>query len=128
MNDAPSSNGDNRPGGADHGGSGGGAERGGAGDGGRGPGGRFAKGNGGGPGNPYAQRVATLRAALFDACTPQDLSAIVRALVASALGGDVPAAKELLQRLLGPADAVDALERIEQIEKRLEAMQRGGGR
>ena len=33
---------------------------------GRGPGGRFVKGNAGGPGNPFARKVAALRSALIE--------------------------------------------------------------
>ena len=35
--------------------------------------GRFARGNGGGPGNPFARQSAALRQALLNAVTPQDL-------------------------------------------------------
>jgi hypothetical protein len=63
--------------------------------------GRFAKGNPGGPGNPYARRVADLRAALLESVTEQDIRAVARALVKRAKEGEVPAARELLDRLLG---------------------------
>lgn len=63
--------------------------------------GRFAPGNAGGPGNPYGQRVAELRAALLDAVTPDDLTAIIRRLVEAAKAGDVAAAKLVLDRLFG---------------------------
>jgi hypothetical protein len=68
--------------------------------------GRFAKGNKGGPGNPYAGRVAELRAALFEAVTPEDIRAIIAVLVTQAKSGDLHAAREVLDRCLGrPADA-----------------------
>jgi hypothetical protein len=68
--------------------------------------GRFAKGNLGGPGNPYARRVADLRAALLESVTEQDIRAVARALVKRAKEGEVPAVRELLDRLLGrTADA-----------------------
>jgi len=63
--------------------------------------GRFAKGNLGGPGNPYAKRVADLRAALLESVTEQDIRAVARSLVKRAKEGDVPAVRELLDRLLG---------------------------
>ena len=70
--------------------------------------GRFAKGNPGGPGNPYARRVAQLRAVIADAVTDEDLLAIVGALVERAKKGDVAAARELFNRLVGrPPEAVD---------------------
>ena len=58
---------------------------------GRGSNGRFAKGWRGGPGNPFAAKVARLR----------------KALLAQAKTGDVAAVRELLSRCLGPAEALD---------------------
>jgi hypothetical protein len=70
--------------------------------------GRFARGNRGGPGNPHARRVAELRSALLEALTPERMRALAESLYASALGGDVAAAKLLLAYTLGrPAPAVD---------------------
>jgi len=45
--------------------------------------------------------VAELREALLGAVTPDDLAAIVHALVARAKSGDVAAAREVLDRCLG---------------------------
>ena len=70
---------------------------------GRGPKGRFAKGNPGGPGNPYAKRTADIRAAFTEAVTVDDLQAIVKALVRKAKKGDVLAIRELFDRLIGKA-------------------------
>ncbi len=70
---------------------------------GRTPRGQFAKGNPGGPGNPYARRTAALRSALLDAVTEQDIRAVARALVKRAKAGEIPAIRELLDRLLGKA-------------------------
>ena len=70
--------------------------------------GKFAKGNAGGPGNPYARRVARLRGLLLDAVSDDDLKAIVSAMVQKAKGGDLNAAREVLTRIIGkPADAPD---------------------
>lgn len=75
---------------------------------GRTPRGQFAKGNPGGPGNPYARRTAALRSALLDAVTEADIRAIAKALVKRARDGEVPAVRELLDRLLGrPRDVHD---------------------
>ena len=63
--------------------------------------GRFANGNPGGPGNPYARRVAALRTALMDAVTDDDIRAVAKALVKRAKAGEVPAIRELLDRLVG---------------------------
>ncbi len=70
--------------------------------------GRFAKGNRISRGNPLARRVARLRAALVRAVTPEDIAAVVEALVKKARSGDVAAARELLDRTLGKPDALDA--------------------
>ena len=76
---------------------------------GRTPRGQFAKGNPGGPGNPYARRTAALRSALLDAVTEADIRAVARALVKRAKDGEVPAVRELLDRLLGrPGDVQDS--------------------
>lgn len=82
--------------------------------------GRFARGNAGGPGNPFAKQAHQLRAALFAAVTKEDLRDVVRALLGRAKDGDVPAAREVLDRCLGKAEAVDLIERIEALEVLLE--------
>lgn len=69
--------------------------------------GRFVKGSGGGPGNPYARRVARLRRELYRAVTPEDLRTVVRALVEKARSGDVAAIKELLDRTIGKARPIE---------------------
>src|SRR5437879_3639900 len=70
--------------------------------------GRFARGNKGGPGNPFARQVAASRAALLASVTAEDLAAIVRALIDKAKGGDVAAAKLVFAYVLGkPAETVD---------------------
>jgi|SRR5687768_10682873 len=86
---------------------------------GRANGGRFAPGNKLARGNPHAKRVARLRSALFKAVSPDDLSDVVMALLKSAKGGDVSAVKELLQRLLGPPEAADLLERLDALEAQI---------
>jgi len=85
--------------------------------------GRFLPGNGGGPGNPHAARVAELRSALLGAVTPGDLAAIARSLVQAARSGDVAAAKLVFERVLGRPLEADILDRLEALEQALE----GGG-
>ena len=77
--------------------------------------GRFVPGCAGGPGNPLAARVAKLRAAALAAVTASDVRAILRKLVNLAKGGDVQAAKEVLQRTLGPCEAADALQELAEL-------------
>ena len=75
---------------------------------GRKPNGQFAKGNPGGPGNPYARHVARLRASLIEAVGDDGLKDIVQGMVTAAKGGDVAAAKLLLSYLLGkPVESVE---------------------
>ena len=70
--------------------------------------GRFARGNGGGPGNPFARRVAEFRQVFYDCVTAEDLKAIVAKLVEKARAGDPAATKLVLQYLVGkPAATVD---------------------
>ena len=93
---------------------------------GRGEGGKFGPGNRYAKGNPFAKRVAKLRSALFKAVSPEDLTEVVKVLVTSAKAGDVPAIRELLQRLLGPPVELDLIERMEALEKQLADVQRRG--
>lgn len=65
--------------------------------------GRFVRGNAGGPGNPHAGAVAKLRAIMLDEVSEQDMRRAVRALISVAHTGDVPALRELFDRLLGKA-------------------------
>src|SRR4051794_20508754 len=70
--------------------------------------GRFCKGNKGGPGNPFARRVAALRKALLDTVTEDDLRAVAASLVEQARAGDLAAARLLLAYTIGrPAEPVD---------------------
>ena len=66
--------------------------------------------------------------ALLKAVTPNDLREVVSALLSQAKAGDVPAAKELLQRLLGPPVELDLLERMAAMEQRLVELQDRGWR
>lgn len=66
--------------------------------------GRFAPGNPGGPGaiaHERTKRTRALRQALCDAVTHEDMAAVARALVERAKAGDVAAARELLDRIIG---------------------------
>lgn len=77
---------------------------------GRGQLGRFATGNKFGTGNPNASKIQKLRAAMLSAVTEKDVKAIVAQVVKLAVGGDLKAAKMILD-LVGrpegdtPADA-----------------------
>jgi hypothetical protein len=70
--------------------------------------GRFAKGNRGGPGNPFARQTAALRSALIAAVTEDDIQTIARQLVTQAKLGHLAAIKLLFAYVLGkPAEAVN---------------------
>src|SRR5436853_162769 len=72
------------------------------------PNGRWAKGNPGGPGNPFARQVAALRKVIVNRLTEEDLLAITEALLAKAKEGSVSAAKLLLAYAIGkPASSPD---------------------
>lgn len=84
---------------------------------GRTPGGRFAPGNRAGKGNPHARRVQKLRAAYVMAVKVSDMKAVVDAVLAAAKTGDIAAARELCDRILGKAAQSELLERIERLEQ-----------
>jgi hypothetical protein len=70
--------------------------------------GRFAAGNFGGPGNPFARRVAEFRQVLHECCSLEDMRYIGGQVVALAKTGDMAATKLLLQYQVGkPAATVD---------------------
>ena len=81
---------------------------------GRDSGGRFAKGNPGGPGNPHARKVADIRRTLMETVTDNDLRQLVRTLVDKGKGGDVMAAREVLDRLLGKSKTSLSIEQEQQ--------------
>ncbi len=84
--------------------------------------GRFSTGNPGGPGNPFAPQVARLRGALLRAVAEEDVQAVVAKLVELAKDGNVPAAREVLDRALGRSgESADLLERLERLEQLLDA-------
>lgn len=87
--------------------------------------GKFVAGNRGGPGNPHARRVARLRAELLRSMTPRDVRQVIEALIAEAKGGSVPAARELLDRVIGRPLETDILERLEMLEVSLAGKRSG---
>jgi hypothetical protein len=69
--------------------------------------GRFTKGWKGGPGNPFALKVAALRAAALEAVTPDDMKRLFRRWCDMALGGDLAAGALLLKYVWGKCPSVD---------------------
>ena len=88
--------------------------------------GRFLKGTAPGPGNPLARRTAEYRAAIREAVSPEDLAQIIKVLMEKALAGDVHAAREVLDRILGKAKVRVEVEEprrsVEEMRARLLAM------
>jgi hypothetical protein len=85
---------------------------------GRDRGGRYIGGNAGGPGNPFARRVAQLRAVLLETVTDEELRIVAGQLMVKAKFGDLAAIKLLFQYVLGkPATTVnpDAVN-VEEVE------------
>jgi hypothetical protein len=70
--------------------------------------GRYARGNAGGPGNPFARRVAQLRSILLETVTDEELRIVAGQLMVKAKFGDLAAIKLLFQYVLGkPAATVN---------------------
>jgi hypothetical protein len=70
--------------------------------------GRFTAGNVGGPGNPFARRVAAYRQVLHDCVSIEDMRCLAEQLLALGKLGDLAAIKLLLQYIVGkPAATVD---------------------
>ena len=81
--------------------------------------GRFAKGNPGGPGNPFARRVAAIRSALLDAVDDGGIGEVAQGLLQAAKAGDVAAAKLLLSYTIGQPMAVTNPDRLDLDERYL---------
>jgi hypothetical protein len=70
--------------------------------------GRFAKGNPGGPGNPYYRRQAQLKRQLLASVSEDDVQAVMQVLVGLAKSGDLAAIKLFLEYTVGkPRKEVD---------------------
>src|SRR5688500_12223541 len=88
--------------------------------------GRFVKGNRGGPGNPFARKVAALRKALLDTVSAQDLKETAVLLKLKAQRGDLAAIKLLYQYCLGSPEPVKDPDRMDADEwQRLQEMRVG---
>jgi hypothetical protein len=87
--------------------------------------GRFGKGNQGGPGaSALAVKQTKLRIAMLAALQEEDVQEVVRKLIELAKEGSIAAAKEVLDRAAGKAEAYDLAVRLEQVEKLLARLDR----
>src|SRR3954447_22893462 len=88
--------------------------------------GRFTKANPGGPGNPFARKVAALRKTLLDSVSDQDLKDVIEALKLRARQGDTAAIKLLLQYCVGKPESPKDPDRMDADEwRRLQEMRVG---
>ena len=86
---------------------------------GRGTNGKFLPGNKCGRGSPLAGMASKLRAAMLKAVKVGDVKSIIGAMVNKAKGGDVSAAKLVLQYTVGEPLPFDIEEQLRLIEERL---------
>jgi hypothetical protein len=63
--------------------------------------GRFARGNPGGPGNPFYRRLAECRRAVHRAFTPEDVTSLLGVMLQRGRNGDVAAARVFLEYVVG---------------------------
>ncbi|MBN2560305.1 MAG: hypothetical protein JXQ75_05185 [Phycisphaerae bacterium] len=83
--------------------------------------GRYLPGNHGGPGNPFAGQVASLRMAAMKAIPIERLARIFDALAMKAEDGDAMAAKIVLGYVLGRPTDFGELVRLEEAARQAEA-------
>jgi hypothetical protein len=82
--------------------------------------GKFGPGNQGPKkfdGGPIVRKVQTLRTVMIGCIGAQDVIEVMAALVEKAKAGDIAAIKEFLLRTFGPADAMDLLLRLDELER-----------
>src|SRR4051794_12015927 len=75
--------------------------------------GRFARGNKGGPGNPFGRRVAHLREVLLRSATEENVERLANMLMERAFAGDMAAARMLLLYWIGKPKEVAEPDRVD---------------
>src|SRR5213596_2215144 len=75
--------------------------------------GRFARGNAGGPGNPFGRRVAHLREVLLRSATEQNVERLANTIMEKAFAGDMAAARMLLLYWIGKPKEVAEPDRVD---------------
>lgn len=85
------------------------------------PNGKFAKGNKGGPGNPYANKLAQLRATFYSVTTPEAIRKITEKLIDTAMNGEgvaaIAASKLLFSYVLSTPDGQKIADAIADMSK-----------
>lgn len=82
--------------------------------------GKFGPGNQGPKrfdGGPIVRKVQSLRTVMIGCVGAKDVIEVMAALVEKAKAGDIAAIKEFLLRTFGPADAMDLLLRLDELER-----------
>jgi len=87
--------------------------------------GRFTVGNRAATGQNYAGKIAELRSAMMKTITAKDMREVVEKLLSKAKAGDMRAIDLLLGRVFGAPVSADLLERIAELEARLNIPQEG---
>jgi len=75
--------------------------------------GRFARGNSGGPGNPFGRRLAQLREFLLRSATEENVERLANMIMEKAFAGDMAAAKMLLHYWIGKPKEVAEPDRVD---------------
>ena len=88
--------------------------------------GQFAKGNAGGPGNPFGRRAAALRRTLLSRLTDEDMAIAADAVIEQAKRGDLVAFKLVLQYTVGKPLAGTDPDRIDVDEMSLLQEEKAG--
>lgn len=83
---------------------------------------KFRKGNIGGVGQPMGTKVNLLRKAFYEEITPDKLKAIIKKAVMMALAGNERMIITILDRALGPVNAIDLIERQEKLGELIEKL------
>ena len=84
--------------------------------------GYFAKGNKHGKGNPFVKRVSEFRKAYLNAVSAEEIAQLAQVMMKKALKGDMIAARELLSRCLGKAEAIDTIMEVERLSKQVQQL------
>src|SRR4051812_45594465 len=75
--------------------------------------GRFAKGNRGGPGNPFGRRMAAMREGIAKAISPEQIEAMMAMVYEMAMQGDLAAVKIILQYAVGKPKPMAEPDRVD---------------
>jgi hypothetical protein len=75
--------------------------------------GRFARGNAGGPGNPFGRRQAHLREVLLRSATDENVDRLANTVMEKAFAGDMAAARMLLLYWIGKPKEVAEPDRVD---------------